>query len=121
MKDNLCKLATAVVVLTMLVPGLTMLLAGCGPKVTPTSVPMKPTATPVPAALPTDTPVPPPAETEEAGVLIDDFEGGDFDDRWWFHTNEEADPSTNMLRANFVFRAFCLKYRSSSGHSRNTA
>jgi hypothetical protein len=61
------------------------------------------------------------AETEEAGGLIDNFEGGDFDDRWWFHTKEEADPSTNMLRASFVFRAFRLKYRSSSGCSRNTA
>jgi len=89
MKDNLWKLATAVLVLTMLVPGLAMLLAGCGPKVTPTSVPMKPTATPVPAALPTDTPVPLPAETE-AGVLIDDFEGSDFDDRWWSYIEEES-------------------------------
>ena len=110
MKNDLWKLATVMVVLTMLVPGLAMLLASCGPEeeeevmLTPVSV--DPTATPVPslalsevegkteepvpAAPPTDTPapspaegpVPPPAETE-AGGLIDDFEGGDFDARWW--------------------------------------
>lgn len=108
-----------------------MLLAGCGPQVTPTPVPAKPTNTPVPTVLPTDTSVPPTAtplptipstdtpvasKTEgsvtptatpvptvtptntaslsstEAGVggLIDDFEGGDFDDRWWSSTNEET-------------------------------
>ena len=140
MKNNLRKLATVVVMLFTLVPGLAMLLAGCGPAVTPrpisvapnatmqgvspTDTPLPPTIlptdTPIPTIQPTDTLVPTPTGTE-AGGLIDDFEGSDFDDRWWFHTNEEADPSTNLLRANFVFRAFRLKYRSSSGRSRNTA
>jgi hypothetical protein len=106
MKNNLWKL----VVLTMLVPGLAMLLAGCGPEVTPTPVPVKPTATPapspalsqvegeaegpvpptatpIPTVQPTDTPVPTPTGTK-AGGLIDDFESGDFDDRWWSYTDE---------------------------------
>jgi hypothetical protein len=91
MKNTLWRLSTVVVVLTMLVLGLAMLLAGCGPEEeTPTPVPVKPTSTPVPTVPPTDTPVlseaegplPLPAETE-AGGLIDDFEGGAFDDRWW--------------------------------------
>ncbi len=55
MKNNLWKLAIVRVVLIMLIPGLTMLLAGCGPEVTPTATPML-----------ADTPVPPPAETSEA-------------------------------------------------------
>jgi hypothetical protein len=107
MKNNVWKLATVVVVLTMLILGLTMLLAGCGPEeeeaatpvlvkstATPVPSPVKgpvsaapPTDTPTPAAAPpTDTPVPPqaeptppPAEIEKAAGLIDNFEGGDFD------------------------------------------
>ena len=87
MKNNLWK-PTVMVVLIILVSGLAMLLAGCGPEEeTPTPVLVKPTATPVPAAPPTDTPVPPPAETE-IGDLVDDFEGGDFDDHWWSYTGE---------------------------------
>jgi hypothetical protein len=93
MKSNLLwKLVTAVFVLIILVPGL-MLPTSCGPEkveATPTPVPVKPTATPSSAAPPTDTPaplqtggpVPPPAG------LIDDFEGGDFDGRWWPYTDE---------------------------------
>jgi len=75
MKNSLWKFATAGIILTMLAPGLVMLLAGCGPEteMTPTPIPMKPTATPVPAVPPTDTsvpskvkgPVPPPAETSQ--------------------------------------------------------
>jgi len=92
MKSNLRKLVAIAVVLTTLVPGLAMLLAGCGPEATPIPVPAEPTATPVPAAPPTDT-VPPPAEVGEAGTetgrrVIDDFEGGDFDDRWWSYIEE---------------------------------
>jgi hypothetical protein len=109
MKTNLWKLATVVVVLFMLVPGLAMLLAGCGPTVTPTLVSVAPTATmqdvsptdtplppttpptdtPIPTVQPTDTLVTTPAGTD-AGGLIDDFEGGDFDDRWWSSTSEET-------------------------------
>jgi hypothetical protein len=113
MEDNPWKLITAVVVLPMLVLGLAMLLAGCGPeeeKVIPTPVPVKPTATPAPTPAlsqvegeaegpvpptatpiltvqPTDTPVPTPTGTK-AGSLIDDFESGSFDDRWWSYTDE---------------------------------
>lgn len=55
-----------------------------------------PTATSVPVVLPTDTsvstrvegPVLPTTEPSQAGVLIDDFEGGDFSDRWWSITDE---------------------------------
>ncbi len=85
MKNNLWKLATVVIVLTMLVPGLAMLLTGCGPEeeeeMIPTPVPVKPTATPVPskaegpvpAAPPTDTPAPPSATAppSHAGPVID--------------------------------------------------
>jgi hypothetical protein len=99
MKNNFGRLIT-VVVLTMLILGLAMLLAGCGPEeeeeVIPTPVSVKPTATPVPSTVkgpvpPTATPMPaapPPAETKEAIGLIDDFEGSDFDDRWWSYTDE---------------------------------
>jgi len=92
MKSNPWELVAIVVILTMLVPGLAMLLAGCGSEVIPAPVQVKPTATPVPAAPPTDT-VPPPAEVGEASAepgrrVIDDFEGGDFDDRWWSYTDE---------------------------------
>jgi hypothetical protein len=96
MKNNLWKLATIVVV---------TLLAGCGPTATPTPVSVAPTATmqdvsptdtplspttpptdtPMPTVQPTDTLVPTPA-----GSVIDDFEGGDFDDRWWSYTGEET-------------------------------
>jgi hypothetical protein len=99
MTNNLWKLVTVVVVLTLVVSGLAILLVGCGPEeATPTPVSLKPTATPVPAAPPTDTPVPtptevpapPPAETEKAAGLIDDFEGGDFDARWWSFTDDNT-------------------------------
>ena len=95
MKNRTWKLATAVVVLTMLVLGLAILLSGCGPEeedaAIPTPAPVELTATPVPSkASPepsrrAEGPVPPPAEV---GSLIDDFEGGDFDDRWWSYTDE---------------------------------
>jgi hypothetical protein len=69
----------------MLVAGLAMLLAGCGPEEeeTPTPMPVKPTATPVPAAPPTDTPalskvegkaegaVPPPTDTSPEPAVVD--------------------------------------------------
>jgi hypothetical protein len=109
LKNNLWKLASAVVVLTILAPGLAMLLAGCGPEeVTPTPVSVKPTATSVSAALPTDTPTPaavpptdtpvppqaeptpPPTEIEGTAGLIDNFEGSDFDDRWWSFTDDNT-------------------------------
>jgi hypothetical protein len=109
LKNNLWKLASVVVVLTILAPGLAMLLVGCGPEeVTPTQGSVKPTATSVSAAPPTDTPTPaavpptdtpvppqaeptpPPTQTEKAAGLIDDFEGGDFDDRWWSFTDENT-------------------------------
>ena len=66
MKNDLWNLATVAIVLTMLVPGLVMLLAGCGleTEMTPTPVLMKPTATPVPAAPPTDMPAPEPAAAQ---------------------------------------------------------
>jgi len=66
MKNDLWNLAIVAVVLTVLVPGLAMLLTGCGPETetTPTPVPMKPTATPVPAAPPTDMPAPEPAAAQ---------------------------------------------------------
>jgi hypothetical protein len=109
MKNSLWKSATVVVVLFTLVPGLAMLLAGCGPAVTPTPVSVAPTAT-MQGVSPTDTPLPPttpPTDTPiptvqptdtlvptrtgtEAGGLIDDFEGGGFDDRWWSSTGEET-------------------------------
>jgi hypothetical protein len=56
MKNSLCKLKTLAVVLTMLVPSLTMALTGCGPEmeVTPTPVSLTPKATPTqPESLPT--------------------------------------------------------------------
>ena len=49
MKDNPWKPATVLVVLTMIVPNLAILLAGCRPEATPTPVPVKPTATPAPS------------------------------------------------------------------------
>jgi hypothetical protein len=111
MKTNLWRLVTVAAVLIMLVSGL-VLPIGCGPEkveATPTPVPVKPTATPmsaapptnaltpaapptdtpIPTVQPTDTPVPTPTKTK-AGGLIDDFEGGDFDDRWWFYTDERT-------------------------------
>jgi len=101
MKNKLVQLATVGVVLALLVPALALLLIGCGPEeteATPTPVPAKPTATSIPAAPPTDTPVPTPtevpappsAETEKATGLIDDFEGGDFDARWWSFTDDNT-------------------------------
>jgi len=109
MKDHLWKLVSVVVVLTIFALGLAMLLIGCGPEeVTLTPVPVKPTATYVSAAPPTDTPTPaaapptdtpvppqaeptpPPTETEEAIGLIDNFEGGDFDGRWWSFTDDNT-------------------------------
>jgi len=105
MKSNLLwKLVTVVFVLIILVPGL-MLPTGCGPEkveATPTPVPVKPTATPMSAAPPTNAPTPaaPPTDTlapvqTEGPVpppagLIDDFEGGDFDGRWWSFTDENT-------------------------------
>jgi hypothetical protein len=61
MKSSLWKPATGVVVLTALVLGLVMLLAGCGPEEE------VPAATPVSAAPPTDTPPPSPAPSEVEG------------------------------------------------------
>jgi hypothetical protein len=82
MKNSLWKPVTIVVVLTMLVLGLAMLLAGCGPEeaeeVMPTLASVEPMVTPVPM----------PAEAGKAGGLIDDFEGNDFDDHWWSYIGE---------------------------------
>jgi len=118
MKDHLRKRLSAVLVLTILAAGLAMLLAGCAPQgaeATPTPALVRPTGTPVPspveeavptapptdtstpAAPPTDTPVPaqaesapPSTEIEKAASLIDDFEGGNFDGRWWPFTDENT-------------------------------
>jgi hypothetical protein len=119
MQDHLWKLLSIVLVLTILAPGLAMLLVGCGPgeaEATPTPAPIRSTATSVPspvegtvpAALPADTPTPtaapladtpvpaqvesapPPAEIEKAAGLIDDFEGGNFEGRWWPFTDENT-------------------------------
>jgi hypothetical protein len=93
MGNNLWKCASVVIVLSVLVAGLAMLLAGCGPgegeEVMPTPVPVKPAATPVLSQVEgeAEVPVPPPVGTK-AGVLIDDFEGGDFDGRWWSYADE---------------------------------
>jgi cysteinyl-tRNA synthetase len=59
-KNSLWEFATAAIVLTLLAPGLVMLLAGCGPEVTPT---------PAPAAPPTDTPVLSPALSQVEGKV----------------------------------------------------
>jgi len=51
---------------------------------TPGETPVTPATEPPTQAAPA-TPV-----SEAAGALIDDFEGGDFDDRWWSYTEEGA-------------------------------
>ena len=87
---NLGKLDTVVAVLTILVSSL-VLLAGCGPgepEATPAPPAAPPTGTPVPTRA---EPAPPPAEAEKAAGLIDDFEGSDFDGRWWPFTDDNAD------------------------------
>ncbi|TEU14131.1 MAG: hypothetical protein E3J21_16780 [Anaerolineales bacterium] len=63
MRNNLWKPVAAVVVLTMLVPGLAMLLAGCGPEVTPTP------ASPAPKTTPTRPELPPTASSPPTGQV----------------------------------------------------
>jgi hypothetical protein len=84
------KLFAAVVAFTILAPGLAMLLVGCGPgeaEATPAPAAAPPTGTPVPTRA---EPAPPPAEAEKAAGLIDDFEGSDFDGRWWPFTDDNT-------------------------------
>jgi hypothetical protein len=90
MQARLWKLLAAVVASTILAPGLAMLLVGCGSgeaKATPTPAAALPTDTPVPTRA---EPAPPPAEAEKAAGLIDDFEGSDFDGRWWPFTDDNT-------------------------------
>ena len=63
MKNSLWKLVIVVVALTMLVPGLAMLLAGCGPEVTPAP------ASPAPKATPTQPEPPPTASSPPTGQV----------------------------------------------------
>jgi len=62
MKNSLCKLKAVAVVLTMLVPSLTMALTGCGPEmeVTPTTTPVP---SPTPKATSTQAELPPTASS----------------------------------------------------------
>ena len=64
--------------------------------VTPTPVPAAPTQPPEAPTQPPEAPTRPPEEAPPpsglpalaAGPVIDDFEGGDFEDRWWFDVGE---------------------------------
>jgi len=90
MQARFWKFVAAVVASTILAPGLAMLLVGCGPgepEATPAPPAAPPTGTPVPTGA---EPAPPPAEAEKAAGLIDDFEGSDFDGRWWPFTDDNA-------------------------------
>ncbi len=92
MKNDPWKLVAVLAVLT------TLVLSGCGPKATPTAPPTD-TAPPMTREASPE-PSPKPAEPAASaappvflpalppGSIIDDFESGDFDDRWWPYTGE---------------------------------